>query len=52
VPTTIIQSLRTAKADVMVGLDAGQAAMVIKKEHAVNGDWGGQLGVIQFANYR
>jgi len=43
-----ILSLRTAKADVMVGLEAGQAEMVTKedKQWMVNGQW----GVVQFAN--
>jgi len=46
-PTAIL-SLRTAKADVMVGLEAGQAEMVTKEDTQwmVTGQW----GVVQFAN--
>jgi len=46
-PTAVL-SLRTAKADVMVGLEAGQAEMVTKedKQWMVNGQW----GVVQFAD--
>eukprot|EP00092_Neocalanus_flemingeri_P068092 GFUD01083156.1.p1 GENE.GFUD01083156.1~~GFUD01083156.1.p1 ORF type:complete len:451 (-),score=169.54 GFUD01083156.1:83-1435(-) len=46
-PTSIL-SLRTAKADVMVGLEPGQAEMVTKQDP----DWmvTGQWGVVQFAS--
>lgn len=46
-PSAIL-SLRTAKADVMVGLEAGQAEMVTKEDTQwmVTGQW----GVVQFAN--
>jgi len=45
-PSAVL-SLRTAKADVMVGLNAGQAEMITKVDNQwmVNGQW----GVVQFA---